>query len=85
MAHKEINGWFEGSNGAEVFEMEGESLRTIALAMIKEFGADEVCGVDIEAEDVQGVDVSRALYDWLNSLETLGAPSMWKQSYERGA
>ena len=53
--------------------------------MIKEFGADEVCGVDIEAEDVQGVDVSRALYDWLNPLETLGAPSMWKQSYERGA
>ena len=85
MANRQISGWFEGSNGGEYFEMRGESLTTIALAMIKEFGEDEVCGVDIEAEDVHGDDVSQELYDWLNPVKTLGAPSMWKQSYERGA
>ena len=85
MAHRQISGWFEGTNGGEYFEMRGESLRTIALAMIKEFGEDEVCGVDIEAEDVHGDDVSQELYHWLNLVKTLGAPSMWKQSYERGA
>ena len=85
MANRQISGWFEGSNGGEYFEMRGESLTTIALAMIKEFGEDEVCGVDIEAEDVHGDDVSQELYHWLNPVKTLGAPSMWKQSYERGA
>lgn len=85
MANRQISGWFEGSNGGEYFEMRGESLTTIALAMIKEFGEDEVCGVDIEAEDVHGDDVSQELYHWLNLVKTLGAPSMWKQSYERGA
>ena len=73
MANREINGWFEGSNGGEYFEMRGESLRTIALAMIKEFGEDEVCGVDIEAEDIHGDDVSQALYHWLNPRSVLEA------------
>ncbi len=73
MAHREISGWFEGSNGGEYFEISGESLRTIALGMIKEFGADEVCGVDIEAEDVYGDDVSQALYHWLNPRSVLEA------------
>lgn len=71
MAHKEISGWFEGSNGGEYFEMEGESLRTIALGMIKEFGADEVCGVDVEATNDEGDDVSQALYHWLNPRSVL--------------
>ena len=51
--------------------MGGESLRKIALSMIEHYGADKVCGVDIEAEDGHGDDVSQALYHWLNPRKAL--------------
>jgi len=59
-----ISGWYESEHGASFFDYEGRTLSEIAKAMIEEYH-DDCIGVDIDANDDEGHDVSTKLADLL--------------------
>lgn len=63
-----VSGWYESARGESFFAYEGQSLKYIAKFMLAEFH-DDCVGVDIEAHDDEGNDVSAKLADavWFES------------------
>ena len=63
-----VSGWYESEYGASFFDYEGQTLQDIAKAMIEEYHSDCI-GVDIDADDDEGNDVSAKLADLLMANE----------------
>tara|TARA_R100000995_G_C3425454_1_gene95973 strand:- start:270 stop:536 length:267 start_codon:yes stop_codon:yes gene_type:complete len=62
-----ISGWYEG-HGCEAIniDMSGSNLNQIAYKLLKVYGND-ICGVDIEVCNQDGMDVSTEIYELVNS------------------
>ena len=56
-----ISGIYESDYGVSFFDCDSDNVETAAKELIEEFGQDCV-GVDIEATDSNGADVSHVLF-----------------------
>tara|TARA_R100001129_G_C5215681_1_gene218042 strand:- start:254 stop:460 length:207 start_codon:yes stop_codon:yes gene_type:complete len=65
-----VSGWYESEYGVSFFDYEDQTLSEIAKAMIEEYH-DDCIGVDIDANDDAGNDVSAKLANLLHQHATL--------------
>jgi len=63
-----VSGWYESEYGASFFDYERATLKAIAVDMLDDFHSDCV-GVDVDANDEHGNDVSSKLMTLLMLLD----------------
>ena len=62
-----ICGWYEGEGGAVVFDCTSDNIRTATREIVAQHG-NNADGVDIEAENSRGEDVSIKLANAITAL-----------------